>query len=703
MNRYVPLSVFCLLVLWVNSQTFNYPVTPIKPNLNVYFNDTIEDGYQWLEDQTSEETKKWVDDQNKLTRKLLDAIPNSTGLREQIKRNTQIEYLTPQKKGNYFFEIRTNAYGGKVAQIYFKEKFTDDWEELAVTKDLGLREDQTLQIYEFEVSKNSKYIAYEFNKDGSDWKEIKVADLEKQKSLPDHLYDVKLSKITWRGNGFYYTRYDAVSGEEKYKQQSVNGKLYYHKLGTDQKEDSLVFKNSASPANIFTSIVTDDERYLIIRDQNLINKVHMYYYFDFENQNQTGLMPLTMKLNKDFSYLGSVHDSLYFLANHKGARKVVTVLPTNPGKWITKIDNIDSIASRDFFYYNSKFYELVYHNLQEYIVVYNNNGSITDKVEFPFGAHCDFKGIDKRNNQLLFSYGSILHPPVYAAMNLSNNKFELLEKARISYEVGSFELKKAYYQSDTALVPLMLLYKKGLNLTGDNPALIEYYGGYGIISSHGYDPGVISFVENGGVYAYAMIRGGGEKGYYWHIDGKLNNRRNGINDIVNAAEYLIKQKFTNPSKIAITGASHGGYMTALAVLKRPDLFAVAVPKVGVYDMLRFEKFTVGVFHKYEYGSTSNAVAYKTLKAYSPYHLVDKNARYPAMMFMTSDYDDRVPPLHSYKMVAKLQGIPGKENPVLLRVEKNAGHNGARSYEKYIEEETDFYLFIYKYMNLKKYN
>lgn len=695
--------VLALLPVFCNCQNTNYvyPETKKVNQSDVYFGTKIDDPYRWLEEQESVETKAWVEQQTAFTKKYLDKIPNNFTLREQIKRNTQIEYLNPRKKGDYYFVLH-RPFGFRELTIYYKKNYHDDWEELFVTKDLKLKKEENISIEEFEVSANSKYIAYLFDKNGSDWKEIKIADLETQKSLPDHLYDIKFSSIVWRGNGFYYTKYDREKTDNQYKQLAVNGKLYYHTLGTLQEKDSVIFKKNSSTNNRFIPIVSENGRYLIINDHDPVNNTNAYYYYDFENTSQTTLLPLFKKSTTLFTLLGSEQDNLIFKTKINNKYKLISVNPKTPTKWLEKGHELENLIVDDIIYYNGQMIQLTYYNQQDVIVVFDTKGSIIKKVELPLGASCEFSGIDKKSNQLLLSYESYLHPPLFASMDLITYKFELLEKPRVSYDFNDFEISKIQFKSDTAMVPMILIHKKGIKLNGNNPVLIGFYGGFGITVKGSYDPGKITFIENGGIYAFAMIRGGGDKGSYWHEDGALFNRQKSINDIINAAQYLIDKKYTNSTKIAITGGSHGGLMTGAVAIQRPDLFAAAIPVVGVFDMLRFDKFTVGTFHTDEFGTVKDSLQFLNIKSFSPLHNIKAGTKYPKMLIMTSAYDDRVPPLHSYKFTATLQELSNKENPILLRVEKNAGHDGARNYDSYVDKTVDFYSFILNALGESKY-
>lgn len=701
--RCIALCILCFNLFYktITSQ-IKYPFTKSIEVTDTFFNTIVNDPYRWLENQTSSETQDWVARQNKFTREYIDKISGTFSIREKIKSNAIVEFSAPKKRGKYYFELR-RLFGYKELAIYYTDDIRkDNWDVLFVNKDLGVKKDEVISVENFEVSKDGKYIAYTFNTNGSDWKEIKVGDLETQKNLLDHLYDVKMSTIVWRGNGFYYTRLEREKGEE-YKQAIKYPKLYYHKLGTLQQQDSLIFKRNDSPYNFFNPSVSRDERFLIIEDCNLNTNYRTYYYFDFKNQQQTSLLPLIKKTGKVYELLDIKGDELLFCEISKNNKRIIKINTQALNKH-QLINNIGKdLILRDVYHYSGNFIQLCYYNQQEYILVINEKNELVKKVEIPFGEKCSFSGIDEETNELILNYGSVLFPPVLASMNLVNFKFEIIEPVKISHSKENFVVEKHYYKSDTAYVPMLLLYnKKKLKMDGGNPTLIEFYGGYGTIYSPSFDPSIISFVEDGGVYAYAMIRGGGEKGTYWEKDGSLLNRLKSVNDIVNASNYLVEKSYTKTEKVAITGTSHGGLMAMLAAIKAPDKFGAVVAKVGVYDMLRFEKFTVGSVHQDEHGTVKDSLNFIFLKNISPLHNISKTIKYPPILIMTSDYDDRVPPLHSYKMAAALQNESNiKSGIVLLRVEKNSGHSGSRTYEKYIDESSDFLSFLQANIGVKK--
>lgn len=683
------------------SRPLPYPATHTVSQTDSYFGRTINDPYRWLEDQQSGETKQWIEEQNTYTEKYIHAVSGTFGLRERIKANTNFYFSTPEHKGNYYFKLRP-AVNGKELVIYYKQHFkNDEWQELFITKGLDVGKGERLVIDEYEVSNDSRYLAYSYDKIGSDWKEIKVADLKSMSNLPDKLVDVKHTSIVWRGKGFYYTRFDPAEGANRYTNKTEFAKLYYHTLGTSQDKDSLIFRKISNPFNLFFATVSKDERFLVVEDYDPLQKTRAYYYIDFSNPLQKGFLPLFKKSTAYFNFLGSENDQLYFSTLRDGKPGIIAINPANPTKWIEKYRLDDNLWSLDEFYHEGKMYMICLYNQQEYLIAFDAKGNIEKKIEVPFGSSIEFMGIDEKEHQLLLAYESYLHPAVYAGMALGTYKLKILEHIYVPYELSDYAISKAMVKSDTAYVPLLLFHKKDMVPNGNNPVLMKFYGGYGTSHTASFDPAITAFVENGGIFAYAMIRGGGEKGNYWHYDALAGKRIHSVDDIANCARYLFDNKYTNPSKMAITGGSHGGLMAALAAVKHPDLFAAAIPEVGVYDMLRFEKFTIGSMHLKEYGTVKDSLQFRDLLSLSPLHCVEKGVRYPAMLFITSDFDDRVPPLHSYKMVAQMQALASPEKPVLLRVEKNAGHNGSRDYNSYLEEANDFYTFLYAALGLLK--
>lgn len=706
MNSFSFLSGILLAVALIGpasaqTKAFQYPLTHTVSEADSYFGRSVADPYRWLESQQSAETKQWIEEQNAFTEKYINSISRTYTLRERIRSNTNFYFSTPSHKGDYYFKV-SSATDGQEVVIYYKRHFENDkWQQLFITKGLDVQKDEHISIDAYEISNDSRYLAYSYDKLGSDWKEIKVADLKTMSNLPDKLVDVKHTSIVWRGKGFYYNRFDPAEGANKYTNKTEYEKLYYHTLGTTQDKDSLIFRKITNPLNEFTPVVSKDERYLIVEDYDPVQKTRAYFYFDFKNPEQKGFLPLFKRSNANFSFLGSKDDELYFATSREDNLGVIAINPANPTKWIEKYRLADNLVTLDAFYHKEKIYKICLYNQQEYIVVFGKTGAIEKKIEVPFGSSIDFMGIDESQNQLLLSYESYLHPAVYAGMDLTSYKLKILEHIYVTYELSDYVVTKAMVKSDTAYVPLLLFHKKNITLNGNNPVLMKFYGGFGSPHSASFDPGVTAFVENGGIFAYAMIRGGSDKGAYWHQDALLAKRHKSVDDIANCARYLFENKYTNPTKIAITGGSHGGLMTALAALKYPDLFAAAIPVVGAYDMLRFEKFTIGPFHLKEFGTVKDSTQFLNLRSLSPLHSVKQGIRYPSMLFMTSDYDDRVPPLHSYKMVAQMQALASPEKPVLLRVEKNAGHNGSRSYQAYLEETNDFYTFLYDALGLLK--
>lgn len=701
MKHLLLIFAFSFVHLQIIAQ-FPYPVSKKVNQSDTFFGKIISDPYRWLENQTSSEVKQWVNEQSQLVENYFKKIPNSFSIEERIRKNTFYSEEAYTKKGDYYFKVRYRFKGESFVFYYTDNIYSDDWEELHVVKDLNIGANEHVVLDNYSVSKNSEYLAFTFDRNGSDWKEIKVVNLKKSKNLADHLYDVRFSDIVWNGDGFYYTRFDQPYDSTKYTEQIKNAKLYYHKLGTKQESDSLIFKRNDSPYNFFHPTITADGRYLIIEDYNHRTNIFNYYYSDLIDKEQAALKPLVRNSTTNLIYLGGKENELFFATNVSGVfGSVVCINPQAPQKWKLKINAIEGVRFKSAYYYEEQFFVVGIYNQEENIIIFDKSGTPKKTVNLAFGSHYAFRGYDNKNKLLLFGYQSYLHPPALIGMDVETGKFKTLASAKVNYEFDDYEVKKYLYKSDTSIVPLLVMQKKNVVLDGNNPVLLEFYGGYGTSSEPYFDPAKIMFIESGGIYAYAMIRGGGEKGQYWHVDAIKLKKQNSITDIVKGVEFLIEKKYTNPSKIAISGGSHGGLLAAAAAIQRPDLFAAVIPKVGIYDMIRFENFTIGSLHQDEYGTVKDSLDFFNLLSYSPIHNVKSGIKYPAMLIMTSEYDDRVPPLHSYKLTATMQELASKDKPILLRIEKNSGHNGSRGYDQYIKESLDFYSFIFHNLGITK--
>ncbi|MFA5420006.1 MAG: prolyl oligopeptidase family serine peptidase, partial [Bacteroidales bacterium] len=468
-------------------------------------------------------------------------------------------------------------------------------------------------------------------------------------------------------------------------------------LDTDQSEDKLIFRRQNNPTVEFTAYTTSDERFLIIHETDKVNELYNIFYIDF-NQANPALRPLLtrLKFGENLNVLNNQGDE-FIATTFKGINNgmVVKINPANPREWKTVVPEFSEALLTEVKLLNDRFIAIYQVNRKQQIILFDYNGKVLYSILLPFGFSASGFNGEKTDKKLLFSYSGYTQPKTVYIFDTETFDMEPLGSTVVNFDYTQFETKELEYESkDGTIVPLFLVYKKGINLMGNNPTLLNAYGGFGAIDQPSFDPGIVHFLLNGGIFAFANIRGGGDNGKNWALDGRGSKKQNSFDDFIAAAEYLITNKYTSPDKLAITGGSNGGLVVGVAMTQRPELFKVAVPVVGPMDMIRFENFTIGHFHAKEYGTVKDSSGFINLLSYSPLQNIQEDVNYPATLIMTSENDDRVPPLHSYKFAARLQNRKAQKNPILLRVEKEAGHYGAEgNFLRVIKEKADMYDFI----------
>ena len=671
----------------VNAEKFHYPPIRAEKHTDTIFGEAIADDYRWLENTANPEIGDWVEAQNEFTDKALRKPSNKINSYVLIDKYSYVKYSNPQKMGDYYF---TYAYYNNmsVPALFYQKSLKSDPSIIVDPSFISARDNIMLKGYS--VSGDSKLLAYQFSRNGSDWGEIKVVNLKSGNHKNDHLTGVKFSGISWKANGFYYSAFNK-NEEGEWCQQ-----VFYHKMGTSQEADELIFKRS-NPDVLFSVMTTADERYLIIHETNQTTGSGNVFYIDFLSE-MPALRPLITRLSADenLTITGNHGDLIMatsFKENNNGM--ILSINPANPRQWNMVIPEYETSLLLNVKLLEDKIIALYQSNRKQMITFYDYSGELLEALQLPFGFSADGFSGEKNDKEILFSYSSYTQPSVVYILNTETFKMKPLQATVVNFDYKQFETAELEYESfDGTKVPLFLIYKKGMELTGKNPVLLEAYGGFGAIVKPSFSPGVVHFLLKGGVYAFANIRGGGDKGKAWAVAGRGEHKQNSFKDFIAAAEYLIEQNYTSPEKLAITGASNGGLVVGVAMTRRPDLFKVAVPVVAPFDMLRLESFTVGRYHTDEYGSVNDPDGFAQLLDYSPYHHIDPQTGYPATLIMTSENDDRVPPFHSYKFAAKLQRNPSQQNPVLLRVEEGAGHYGATSgFKKHLRSEAAMYDFI----------
>lgn len=697
-------TVLAILALsaTLSAQGIQYPVTKTVDHVDTYHGVQIADPYRWLEDDTSPETAAWVEAQNKVTFAYLDKIPYRAQLNKRLNElYNYAKYSAPSRRGdNYFFSKNDGLQNQSV--LYIQKGLTGTPEVLIDPNKWS--EDGTERLAGFAPSKDGKLAVYGVQRSGSDWTEYRVMDLTTRKPLSDRIEWVKVSGIAWRGNGFYYSRYPQPAKGKELSSINEDHMVYYHTIGTPQSADELIFRDAKNPQRFHTLSTTEDERFAVldVSDRGTGKQGNAIFVQDLSTLRQaqgrpgSKFTPLIPDITDDtYSVLESVRgELLVFTDNEAPNGRVVRIDPAKPERANWKViiapknDTIDSVAVA-----GGKVIVTYMKDVASKAYVHSLEGALENEVELPaLGSVSGFGG-NMDDTSLFYTFTSFTYPTSIFRYEVAARKSSLFRAPQIpGLDVNQYETKQVFFTSkDGAKVPMFLVHKKGLVLDGNNPTLMYGYGGFNIATTPGFNSLRIALLEQGFVYASVNMRGGSEYGESWHDAGTKLKKQNVFDDFIAAAEWLIANKYTNPSKLACQGGSNGGLLIGAVINQRPDLFRVAIPQVGVMDMLRFHKFTIGWNWIADYGSSDNAEEFKALRAYSPLHNI-KAQKYPATLVTTADHDDRVVPAHSFKYTATLQKMASKENPVLIRIDTKSGH-GASNVTKQIEATADIDAFI----------
>ncbi|MEI6434203.1 MAG: prolyl oligopeptidase family serine peptidase [Bacteroidota bacterium] len=647
----------------------------------------IKDKYRWLEDVNSAETKAWVATQYKLSRKFLSSAQASTNAFNIIDKYGYSEYHRPLKLGDYYF---TSAFYNNQNNpaLFYQFQLNGRWEILIDPSDISTKDE--IDLNDYAISKNSKLLAYQFSRNGSDWKEVKVVSMPQGFDQKDHLKGLKFSNLAWLGNGFFYSTF-SQDGQFGVTQGQ---RVFFHNIGTEQSADVLIFERKKNPTASFDFMTTSDERFFVLKEENDQTGIMNIFYIDYKSD-QPFLRPLITNLKEDIEILDSHEGKFIAITSLKSNNgSIVEIDPENPYKWRAIAAEFSAALLLEAFPFNDRIVAIYQADQHPIITVLDYSGTILFNKELPVATSLGGFSGRSSDDELLYFYTSYTIPPIVYKFNIRTFKSELTDQTGVNFDFTNIEYKEVeYFSTDSVRVSMVLVYANGMVRNGDNPAILKAYGGYGIVSPPSFDPGIVYFIKNGGIFAFANIRGGGEKGIKWAKAGRGKNKQNTFDDFIAAAEYLIENKYTSKDKLAATGASHGGLVVAAAAIQRPDLFKAVVPIVAPLDMLRKEKFTVGKMNNEEYGSVEDSVSFKKLLDYSPYHNIREDVNYPAMLIITSENDDRVPPFHSYKFVARLQNREAQKNPIILKIQKKSGHHGASTLVSVIKEDADIYGFI----------
>lgn len=689
-----------ILLSHTASAQFHYPHTPKVDTTDIYFNTPVKDPFRWLEDDRSPQTEAWVKEQNALTYSYLEKIPYRSKIHNRlIELNNFAKYSSPFKKsGVYYFFLNDGLQNQSV--LYRQTSLTAPPE--VVLDPNTLSSDGTVALTAVSISNNGKYLAYSIAQAGSDWNEIFVMDLDTKETLSDHVKWVKFSNISWQEDGFYYSAYQAPKAGQEYSGRNEYHKIFYHRVGTAQQTDKVVFENPNHPLRNVFAVVSQDEKTLIVGETETTsgNTLHIKDL----TKPDAPFIPLVQNFEHDYNYAADYQGKIYLITNWKAPQKrLMAVDPKNPlpDQWKEVIGETSSVL-KNISIINGNIISTYLQDATDKAFVHNIDGKKLHEVPLPsIGSISTFNG-EKDSPEAFFLFTSYTVPPTIYRYNIQSNEYALFREPELKFNPNDFVTKQIFYTSkDGTRIPMTIIHKKGLKLNGKNPTMLYGYGGFNISLAPSFSAGRIPFIEQGGVYAIANLRGGGEYGKEWHKAGTKMQKQNVFDDFIAAAEYLINEKYTNSSKLAINGGSNGGLLVGATLTQRPDLIAVAIPEVGVLDMLRYQYFTIGWAWATDYGTSSDSPEmFKYLLGYSPLHNVKKGVKYPATMVMTGDHDDRVVPAHSFKFIATLQELNGSKHPMLIRIDINAGHGAGKPIGKVIDAQTDMWTFVMKNLNMK---
>ncbi len=678
-----------------------YPKTDTVEQSDDYFGTKIDDPYRWLEDDTSDKTAKWVVAQNAVTNAYLDAIPGRDKLKNRISELMNYpKYGAPSKKGEFYTFFKNDGLQNQ-SVMYVQTGLNGKAEVLLDPNKLS--NDGTVALQAVEISKNQKYMAYTVSASGSDWQTGYVMDFKTKKLISDKLENLKFSSISWNGDeGFYYNGHSKPTDEAtKFSASTEYQKVFYHKIGTPQSSDVLIYEDKVNARRFVSAKLTKDARYLILNISEGTDGNELKIK-DLKNS-KSEFTTLIKGFSTNASVIETSDDKLLLLTNQDAPNyKLVLIDPKMPAKenWKTiipeqkeKLQNVTTAGGKLFASYLK--------DASTQMKQFDFSGKFEYEVKFPVVGTASGFSADKNETTLLYSFTSFIYPTTIFKYDITKGTSEIYRKSEAKFNSENFITKQIFYTStDGTKVPMFITHKKGVKLDGTNPTLLYAYGGFNISLTPSFSESNIAFIENGGIYCVASLRGGGEYGEEWHKGGMLNNKQNVFDDFITAAEYLISEKYTSSERLAIRGGSNGGLLVGAVMTQRPELFKVAIPQVGVLDMLRFHKFTVGWGWVVEYGSSENEKDFNNLIKYSPLHNLKANVCYPATLITTADHDDRVVPAHSFKFAAELQKVQSCDNPTLIRIDTNAGHGAGKPTSKVIAEAADIWSFIFYNMGVK---
>ncbi len=699
MKYFVALSVLTLTTTTMVAQNINYPNAPKDGTVDTYFGVKIPDPFRPLEADRSKETAEWVAAENKVTNEYLAKIPFRAKLLQRLKEVADYEKVSaPFENNGKWYVFKNNGLQNQSVLYQMNELGGALHEFLDPNK---LSTDGTVALQGISFSKDGKHMAYVISRSGSDWQEIYVKDVATGKLLSDHIEWAKFGGAKWCGNGFYYSAYDAPEKGKEYSSKNEIHKIYYHKIGTPQSQDVLFYQNPTQPLRFYSVSLNKEETIMFLYESGAGSGMNLYVR-DLRVPNSQ-FIQMTSNMDLQYNPIGTVDDNIYLLTNDgapKGRIMVANVHKPGFKDWKELVGETKNVLENAQFAAD-KLVLSYSKDASTHLYVYSLDGKELNEIKLPTVGRASFSG-ERGQKECFYSFASFTVPGTIYQYDIAQNKSSVYTESKVKFSLNQYTTEQVFFNSkDGTRVPMFLTYRKGLKRNGKNPVLIYGYGGFNISLSPNFSSMRIPFLENGGVYVQVNLRGGSEYGEEWHVAGTKMQKQNVFDDFISAAEWLVSNHFTSKEHIAIMGGSNGGLLVGACMTQRPDLFKVCIPQVGVMDMLRYHKFTIGWNWAPDYGTSEDSKAmFDYLRAYSPLHNLKKGVNYPATLVTTADHDDRVVPAHSFKFAATLQECQGGTAPVLIRIDSKAGHGSGKPLAKQLEEQADIYSFIMWNLGMK---